>query len=242
MYLSDLPAFDMRLAGDHPCYGCPVRDQAVCNALADDELAEFRRSGTCRQLAPGEVLCWEGDEARQVFSLSHGVLRLSKLLLDGRRQIAGFAFPGDFVGVTMDDEHPFTVEAVTPAKLCRFPRPRFDAFVEQHPHMERRLYTAAAHELSAAREQLLVLGRRSAAARLASFIVQMARRTEQFDDGPIRVLFPMSRTDLADYLGLRIETVSRELGALKAARIVRMLGVHELLILEREGLNELAAG
>ncbi|MCX8474786.1 MAG: helix-turn-helix domain-containing protein [Sphingomonas sp.] len=242
MYLSDRPVADMQpLACSHPCAGCPVRDLAVCNALNPDELAAFRRSGTDKLLAPGEALCWEGDAAGHVFTVTSGVLRMSKLLHDGRRQVTGFAFPGDFLGVTLEDEHPFTVEAVAESRLCRFPRVRFDAFVEAHPHMERRLYAVAATELSAARDQLVLLGRKTAVERLASFILQMARRTRQHPGDPLRATLPMSRMDIADYLGLRIETVSRELSALKRARLVRMTSIHDLIVHDPAGLEALAA-
>lgn len=241
MYLTALPQPEMELSCDHPCFGCPVRDRAVCNALGHRELASLRRSGSHKTLSAGDALCWEGEQAASVYSVTHGVLRLSKLLPDGRRQVAGFAFPGDFLGLTLEDEHPFTAEAVCETQLCQFARPRFEHFLAEHPHMERRLYSAAAHELSAARDQLVLLGRKTAAERLASFILQMARRTQQVPGTPPRVMLPMSRTDIADYLGLRIETVSRELGALKSARLVRMMSLHELQITDRDRLTELAA-
>ncbi|MFV0623669.1 Crp/Fnr family transcriptional regulator [Sphingomonas sp. ac-8] len=242
MYLTDPRCEDRALACDHPCFDCPVRDAAVCNSLGREDLAEFRRSGTSKLLAAGEALCWQGEVATEVFSVTRGVLRLSILLPDGRRQVTGFAFPGDFLGLTLEDEHPFTAEAVCEAQLCRFSRARFDGFVEAHPQMERRLYSAAANELSAARDQMILLGRKTATERVASFLLQMTRHSPQRPGEPLRALLPMSRTDMADYLGLRIETVSRELSALKAARLVRTVSVHELQILDRDGLNRLAAG
>jgi CRP/FNR family transcriptional regulator len=242
MYIGVLHAEGEALGCDHPCFGCPVRDHAICNALANTELAAFRRSGSRKMLTAGETLCWQGDAATHVFTLTRGVLRLSKLLSDGRRQVAGFAFPGDFLGVTMEDEHPFTAEAVGEAELCQLTHARFDAFVASHPELERRLFTAATRELSATRDQLMLLGRKTAAERLASFILQMARRTAQTAGAPMQARLPMSRMDIADYLGLRIETVSRELSALKSGRLIRMLGVHELHVLAPERLTELAAG
>lgn len=237
MHIRNLAAADPQLADDHLCFGCPVRDLAICNSLTQIELAVFRDSGSKRHLQPGEPLCWEGDEAAYVYTVTRGTLRLSKLLSDGRRQVTGFAFPGDFLGVTMEDEHPFTAEAVSEVELCQYRRSRFDAFVDSHPHIERRLYSAAASELAAARDQLVLLGRKTAAERLASFLLQMTRRSEQSPGKPLRAMLPMTRTDIADYLGLRIETVSRELGTLKTSGLVRMVGVHELWVLDREGLE-----
>ncbi len=242
MYVRNLAAADPDLADEHPCSGCPVRQFAVCNALTQVELADYRQSGVGRRLAEGEALCWQGDAATHVYSVVRGTLRLSKLLADGRRQVTGFAFPGDFLGVTMEDEHPFTAEAVSDVELCQFSRARFDSFVEAHPHMERRLYSAAARELSAAREQLVLLGRKTAAERLASFLLQMAQKGERPADPQACATLPMSRSDIADYLGLRIETISREIGALKASGLVRMTGTHEFRILDRAGLERRAAG
>jgi CRP/FNR family transcriptional regulator len=243
MYDSRPSEAEAELGFDHPCFGCPVRHLAVCNALGPDQLADFRRGGTTRSLAAGDTLCWEGDPAEQVFNVTHGMLRLSKLLPDGRRQVTGFAFAGDFIGLSVDEQHPFTVEAVGPARVCRFARSRFDAFVEAHPGLEHRLYAVARHELAAAREQLVLLGRKTAAERLASFIIAMCARTpQQAPEDGFRAALPMSRLDMADYLGLRIETISRELAALKSARMVRMLGVHELVILDAPRLRALAEG
>lgn len=228
----------------HPCYDCAVRLQSVCGVLESDELRAFRQSGANTTIEAGQTLFYEGDEAANVYNLTHGTLRLSKLLPDGRRQIAGFVFPGDFLGITMEEEHAFTVEAVTRADLCRFPRARFDDFVEAHPHLERRLYALAAHELAAARQQLVLLGRKTAAERVASFLLMLAGRLDVegglTDDGEI--LLPMSRNDIADYLGLRIETVSRELSALKAARLIQLTGTHKVRLIARDQLEVLAEG
>jgi CRP/FNR family transcriptional regulator len=195
-----------------------------------------------RVLSPNEALCWEGDSAGHVYSVSHGVLRLTRLLPDGRRHIAGFSYPGDFIGVTLEDEHSFTIEAVSAAKLCRFPRGRFDEFVETHPNMARRLYSDAASQLVAAQQQMVLLARKTAPERIATFLLQMVGRTKQVAGEPLRARLPMVRIDIADYLGIRIETVSRELGALKAARIIRMQSVHDLLILNSDQLAERASG
>lgn len=233
------------LEQDHPCFDCTVRLEAVCGVLDGEELRAFRNSGMTTRLDAGRTLFHEGDRADNVFTLTTGLLRLSKLLADGRRQITGFVFPGDFLGITMEDEHAFTAEAIAPAELCRFPRSRFDGFIEGHPHMERRLYALAAHELAAARQQLVLLGRKTAAEKLASFILMLADRSGE-EGVPAHpgdtVALPMSRNDIADYLGLRIETVSRELTALKTARLIQLTGTHTLRLLDREQLEAMAEG
>ena len=160
----------------HPCQNCAVRLLAICGVLGSDELRKFKASSATVARAAGETIFFEGDPATHVYNLTSGVLRLSKLLPDGRRQIAGFLFPGDFLGITMEDEHAFTAEAITPSQLCQFPRARFDGFVDTHPHLERRLYAIAAHELAAARQQVVLLGRKTAAERVASFLLMLDAR------------------------------------------------------------------
>jgi CRP/FNR family transcriptional regulator len=229
------------LEWDHPCIDCAVRELAVCGVLQSPALREFKKSGPTACYAAGETVVFEADEAANVYSLTDGLLRLSKLLPDGRRQIAGFLFPGDFLGITMEEEHAFTAEAVTPSTLCRFSRRQFDAFVAENPALERRLYAVAAHELAAARQQLVLLGRKTATERLASFLLMLAgrcRSTRASDD----IGFPMSRGDIADYLGLRIETVSREISALKAARIIQLTGRQSFRIIDQGQLEQLAEG
>lgn len=235
-------ANDADIAGDHPCFDCPVLDRALCSALRWDELATFRRMGIGRRLAEGDALCREATPAAQVYSVKKGALRLSKLLRDGRRQVVGFAFPGDFLGVTMEDEHPFTIEATCDAEICQFSRIRFAAFLADHPRLQRRLFAAAAHDLAVAREQLLVLGRKTAIERLATFLLDMTRHSTQIPGEPARAALPMSRSDIADYLGVRNETISRELGALKSRRLIRMIRTHELTIIDRAAMERLAAG
>lgn len=232
------------LDAGHPCLDCAVRLLAICGILDNQELREFKNSAATVKRAAGETIFFEGDDASYVYNLTSGVLRLSKLLPDGRRQIAGFLFPGDFLGITMEDEHAFTAEAITPSTLCQFSRARFDAFVDTHPHLERRLYAIAAQELAAARQQLVLLGRKTATERVASFLLMLADRDESTLDAlsASEVVLPMSRSDIADYLGLRIETVSREISSLKASRLIRLTTTHNIRLLDRARLELMAEG
>ena len=242
--ISLLASNDSLLEPRHPCADCAVRLLAICGVLNSDELGDLKRASADIAFAAGATITYEGDVAKHVYNLTSGTLRLSKLLPDGRRQIAGFLFPGDFLGITMEDEHAFTVEAIGPATLCRFARSRFDGFVEAHPHLERRLYALAAHELAAARQQLVLLGRKTAAERVASFLLMLADRYKTTLDAlsASEVVLPMSRSDIADYLGLRIETVSREITALKASRLIQLTTTHNIRLLDRERLEMMAKG
>ena len=219
----------------HPCQGCEVRDTAVCGILDCDNLEQLKNLGWTLKLAPGQALFHEGDPVTRVFTLTRGTLKLYKLLADGRRQVTGFMHPGDFLGISVDDEHAFSAEALEPAQLCWFPRNRFDDFVEQHAPMERELYRIAAHELAAAQEQFVLLGRKRATERIASFILRLSERSNANT-----VHLSMSRSDIADYLGLTKETVSRVLSALKRERVIRLDALDEIRILDRAMLQELA--
>lgn len=231
----------------HPCFDCAVRLTSVCAVLDGTELKKFKQDSPTLRRAAGETIFMEGDTARHVYTLTSGALRLSKLLADGRRQIAGFLFPGDFLGITMEDEHAFTAEAITDSTLCQFPRARFDNFVDGHPQLERRLYAIAAHELAAARRQLVLLGRKTATERVVSFLLMLSERRKapcRKDDGEAReeIILPMSRSDIADYLGLRIETISRELSALKVSRLIQLTSTQTIRLIDRERLEQMAEG
>jgi CRP/FNR family transcriptional regulator len=230
-----------RLPSGHPCQGCEVRDKAVCGVLDCDGLEQFRNLGWTLKLGTGQTLFHEGDPATRVFTVTRGTLKLYKLLPDGRRQVTGFMHPGDFLGMSMDDEHAFSAEALEDAQLCWFPRNRFDDFVEEHGSMERELYRMAAHELAAAQQQMVLLGRKTATERLASFLLLLPGRSKQVPGRAANfVSLPMSRSDIADYLGLTKETVSRVFSAFRRDRLIRLHATHEVEILDGGGLEQLA--
>lgn len=235
---------DDPLPADHPCRACEVRSVAVCGVLNGDDLGGYRRGGSEVRLQRGQPLFHEADPATRVFTVTRGSLKLYKLLADGRRQVTGFMHPGDVLGISVDDKYAFTAEALEPSTLCCFPRGRFDDFVEGHGAMERELYRLAAHELAAAQQQMVLLGRKTAAERLASFFLDLAERSER-KNGRCQVRFielPMSRSDIADYLGLTKETISRVLALLKSRRLIRLQSMDRVEILDRCGLEEMAAG
>jgi CRP/FNR family transcriptional regulator len=194
-------------------------------------------------LRAGQTLFREGEPATRVFTLTHGSLKLYKLLPDGRRHVVGFMYAGDFLGICIDDEHAFTAELMEHAQFCCFTRERFEAFLSDHPLMEHELYRMAAHELSAAQQQLVLLGRKTAIERLASFLLLLADRTDKLagqKNGLINM--PMSRADIADYLGLTKETVSRIFSGFRAHRLIRLRALNIVDILDRPALEQVAEG
>jgi CRP/FNR family transcriptional regulator, anaerobic regulatory protein len=193
------------------CSACAVRSLSICGALDQKDLAEFERISRHVQLAPNEALFTAGEPARSVHNLTAGVARLYKLLPDGRRQVVGFALPGDFLGVTPSDRYSISADAVDSVSVCRFPREAFSQFIEQRPHFLVRINEFAARELMLAQEQMVLLGRRTAEEKVAAFLVGWRQRLSRIGDDRQTIALPMSRQDIADYLGLTIETVSRTL-------------------------------
>jgi CRP/FNR family transcriptional regulator, anaerobic regulatory protein len=232
-----------RLPEGHPCATCPVRPITICRSLDAPTLASMRSLGTMQRLRPEQSVFHEGDPAKRVFMVTHGALKLYTLLADGRRQITGFMFPGDFLGVSVDEEYAFTVEALEDSELWWFSREAFDRFISEHPQVERELYRLAAHELAEAQRQMVLLGRKAAAERLASFFLSLLNRVERAS-GAIETNFdlPMTRIDIADYLGLTKETVSRMLAHLRSRGLIRLRAQNSVEVLDRDGLRAMAEG
>lgn len=222
------------------CELCTVRPLAVCGSVAMDRSACLAAIARGAQLAAGEPLFHEGDPAVEVFTVTSGMLKLSKLLPDGRRQVTGFLMAGDYLGLAFAERYICSAEAVTPVRLCRFARSAFLKLLDQFPALEKALLGRAATELAAAQQQMLLLGRKSAHERIASFVLQLAERQATKEGQWIDV--PMTRTDIADYLGLTIETVSRTLTSLRKAGLITVPDPHHLQIVQRARLVAEAGG
>jgi len=201
------------------CRYCSIRRLSVCAALDQDELSFLEGLSGDAVFDEKSTLFREEDEAVSVYNVTSGVVRLVRSLPDGRRQITGFALPGDFLGLALEKSWKFTAEAVNEVKACRFKRSAFDEFSEKKPHLMKRMHAFATHELSLAQDHMVLLGRLTAEEKIASFLVEMKRRwtrVEGHELGLIRL--PMGRQDIADYLGLTIETVSRVINQMQRDR------------------------
>ena len=210
--------------------------------LDADSLARFKALGSVNLSGARQCLFHEGDPARFVYNLTRGTLKLYKLLPDGRRQITGFAYPGDFIGVDDSEVHAFTAEALEPAEYCRFTRERFMGFLEHQRGVARELYATAIHDLAAAREQMVLLGRKRAGERLATFLLELFDRRDPGDAGEQTLRLPMTRTDIGDYLGLTKETVSRAFTLLRRRRLIALQPHARIALLDRARLEQLARG
>lgn len=204
---------------DTRCEACPIRHRAVCAHCETDELEALDRIKTYRSYGPGETVAWAGERMSLVGSVVEGVAMLSSTMADGRRQMVGLLLPSDFLGRPGRQHNPFDVVAATDITFCMFQKAEFERMVARTPRIERRLLQMTLDELDSAREWMLLLGRKTAREKIASLFVIMARRDAALHrTEPANGLqFPLyiTRESMADYLGLTIETVSRQISALK---------------------------
>jgi len=226
--------------GFNPCEACTVRHLSVCDALDAHELDRLNAMVTQNRVAPHQMIFSEGDPAAHLFNVIEGTIKIYKLLADGRRQITGFLFPGDFLGIALHDRYTYSAEAVNAARLCRFPRTKFESLLREFPKLENRLLQTASNELAAAQDQMMLLGRKSAAERVASFLVTLAARARQRRQPNRLIALPMSRADIGDYLGLTIETVSRTFTRLRTSGAIELPDSHHVDIVDRDALEDLA--
>jgi CRP/FNR family transcriptional regulator, anaerobic regulatory protein len=187
-------------------------------------------------LPSGAALFWEGDEARQIFDLLEGVVRVYRIMSDGRRAIMGFVHPGDVLGVSFQDRYLFTAEAVTEIKVRRFARGRFFAMINESPALRPQLFAILCDEMSAAQDQMLLLGRKTAEERVVSFLLAIHRKRARGAE----IELPMSRQDMADYLGLTIETVSRMMTTLTRRGLIAVGARHIVTLRKLSALREIA--
>lgn len=209
--------------GQQPCNHCLVRQFSVCAPLDGDEMREFEQLGRHVHFAPCETVFVQEEMIASFYNLLEGVMRLYKLLPDGRRQIVGFALPGDFLGMTTSGHHSFSADAIGPVSVCRFSRASFARFAEDKPCLLRRINELALRELSQARDHMVLLGRRSAEEKVATFVIGWRDRLIQLKGPSTTLSLPMSRQDIADYLGLTIETVSRTFTKLERDGVIEIV-------------------
>lgn len=207
----------------HFCSDCAVRASAVCSSLDAVELREFEHLGRRVHFASGETVFSEEDITTSFYNLVDGVMRLYKLLPDGRRQIVGFALPGDFLGMNISGRHNFSADAIGVVTVCQFARAPFGRFIEDRPQLLRRINELAARELSQARDHMVLLGRRAADEKVATFLLGWRERLFALEGRSDTVSLPMSRQDIADYLGLTIETVSRTFTKLERHGVIEII-------------------
>jgi CRP/FNR family transcriptional regulator len=205
-------------SGIDPCSSCEARQVSVCNAIPDADLVRLASIASVTEVPAGQSFIDEGEPANSFFGVGH------------------------FLGLAVSDTYAFSAEAIVPVRYCRFKRTKLRRLLDDFPLMEKRLLEVAANELVAAQEQMLLLGRKSARERLASFLLLQSRQGLPCGHSRSQFTLPMTRGDIADYLGLTIETVSRTLTRLRGEQLIDVVTQNEVQILDHERLESLAGG
>ncbi len=227
------------------CGRCGVRDRALCSEVTEAAAKELAPIAHHRRIPAGQVIQSEHQGLGWLAIIVSGVVKLVRAEKDGRVQIVGLQYPADFIGHPYTTKSALVAEATTPLELCCFSRGAFETVMLNHPSLERALYRRALDDLDAAREWMFLLGRKTAREKVASLLTSVATRvyrplpgdkpTSQFD-------LPLSRNEIADALGLTIETVSREVRFLKTAGVISTSGRRRVCVLKPEVLAALAEG
>ncbi|MES1150311.1 MAG: helix-turn-helix domain-containing protein [Dongia sp.] len=208
----------------------------------DDPLAApfaaLEAIGTTLRVGKNAALFQEGDASEHVYKVVSGAIRTCRMLMDGRRQISDFILPGDFFGLDWQSAHSFTAEALIDTVVISYPRPQLEALAESMPAIQRLLMATLCKGLAATQEHVVMLGRQTAYERLAWFLLRVKERSGTATEIDV----PMSRQDIADYLGLTIETVSRGISEFKRRRYITALSAHRFQLTGLAVLQALASG
>ncbi|WP_112501691.1 transcriptional regulator FnrN [Agrobacterium sp. lyk4-40-TYG-31] len=223
------------------CRACEARHGGLCGVLQPDQLVELSRHSSRKKIELGHELLGQGEVVPYYANILKGVVKLSKMMSDGRQQIVGLQFAPDFLGRPFVAESNMTAEAATDVEICLFPRRVVDRMAGDVPGMERRLHSQSLKELDEARDWMLTLGRKSAQEKVASFLYLIATHIDPESDDHSCFDLPLSRADIADFLGLTIETVSRQMTKLRKDGVIRIENNRHITVPDMDGLN-MAAG
>ncbi len=229
-------------SNDVQCAECPIRHRAVCAKCETDELEQLEEIKYYRTFSSGQTIAWAGDDLGFVASVVRGVATLGQTMEDGRTQMLGLLLPSDFVGRPGRNTSIYDIVAVSDVTLCCFRRKPFESMLYKTPSIGARLLEMTMDELDAAREWMLILGRKTAREKIASLLTIIARREAAvgFSSGnsSVTIELPLTREAMADYLGLTLETVSRQISALKREGIIELEGKRKVFVPDMAALME----
>lgn len=229
---SDVPAL---------CLACEARHRGICGALDPKQLLQLGRQAGRREIEPGAGLIVAGVPTEGYANILSGVVKLTKLLSDGRQQIVGLQFTPDFLGRPFAKSSEVSAEAASTVRLCTFPKSVLEEMVRQSPGLEHRLHAQALRELEDAREWMMTLGQKTAAEKVASFLILLGRHIDPYADGCSHEFeIPLTRSDIADFLGLTIETVSRQLTHLRKVGIIDIRKNRRITLCDYETLTTMS--
>jgi CRP/FNR family transcriptional regulator, anaerobic regulatory protein len=225
------------------CQACEARHRGICGVLSPEQLIELSRQTTKSVVEADQELAAAGQPIKRHANIMKGVVKLSKLMADGRQQIVGLQFAPDFIGRPFARQSDVTAEAATEVRVCSFPGSALDAMMRQSPELEHKLHQQALDELDEARDWMLTLGRKTAAEKVASFLYLIARNIDPVSSlghDTVRFEIPLKRSDIADFLGLTIETVSRQITKMRQSGAINLINNRIVEVPDPERLRRLS--
>lgn len=224
------------------CTACEVRETSFCGALQKDELGALARIHKRSELQADASLFYEGDPADSIATVTSGLVRLVKLLADGRRQVLRFVAPGEYFGFNISETFGYSAESVIPSIVCQFPISGLERICGIYPDLQWRLFVLARQELDRQQEHIVLLGRNSIPERLAAFLLHWASIENGADASRRPLMLPMRRADVADYLGTTVETVARTLTHFRRQQLISLPSCNMVVFRDFDRLCALAQG
>ena len=223
------------------CSLCKIRSYSFCRCLHDDELKVFQEISTEKKYENNQSIFLQQDQSVNLFNITEGNVKIYQLLNDGRIQIIGFLYPGDFFGSYKNGKYNYSADAIGNVRVCAFHQEKLDKYIEKNMTLAKELLHLTSHELTLAQDRISVLGKFSATERLAKFIFNISEQRKRIGWKNNPISLPMTRQDIADYLGLTLETVSREFSKLKTSNIIKILNSKQVFVKDFEKLSNISA-
>ena len=223
------------------CATCEIRSYSFCRCLKDDQLNIFSKISSEKEFKNKQTVFLQEEESKNLYNITQGNIKIYKLLRDGRIQIIGFLYPGDFFGSYKKGKYNYSAESIGNVKLCVFKQEVLDNYLEKNMNLAKELLHMTSHELTLAQDRIGILGKLNANQRMAAFILNISKQRARigWQDNPISL--PMVRQDIADYLGLTLETVSRELTKLKTSNLIKVLSSSQIYLRDKASLSVISS-
>ena len=222
------------------CANCEIRSYSFCRCLRENQLNEFSKISNEKEFENKQTIFLQEENSKNLYNITSGNVKIYKLLRDGRIQIIGFLYPGDFFGSCKKGKYNYSAESIGDVKVCVFKQEVLDDYLEKNMILAKELLHRTSHELTLAQDRIGVLGKLNASERIASFILNVSKQRARIGwrDNPISL--PMMRQDIADYLGLTLETVSREITKLKTSNLIKVLTSNQIYLQDKAGLSTIS--
>ena len=212
------------------CKHCPIRSKIYCSSLDKDNLKDLSISAKHETFDKKVVVLSGGTSINSIYNILNGIIKVYQLNMEGEQQIIGFLYPGDFFGSHEGGNYQFFAETISQVKLCKIPIKKFKQYLNKKPSIKDRFYEATTNELSLAREHINILTKKSAEEKVLEFIKMISCRQAKIGQPINPVHLIMSRNDIANYLGLRLETVSRAFTKLKSNESISLNSFESIIV------------